>query len=308
MDQLLLSRQSLSPLYGRMLNWGPNGAARAARRERGIGRASIDFGTTTDSYELQYARRLHGDGQSRSRSGSATGRRSRTSCSPSAPPETTPAAGRRGRALPGAGAAGGARRRRPRGGADSTRRSTSGSPGRCEPGQYLIGRAELAAAARALELARGDRAGRQRRRGPAARHRAGGAARGPRSPSATWRSACEAASAAGSHAGRRTGPAHALRPVPGAERGRSCTTRPQARRRGRSTATRSRSIRLKGDRPHPSAGRSVTLGVRRARRPAAGPGAPDAAAAASSSRGATWSRCGSGARAGPRSPAARRSG
>ena len=57
-DQLLLSRQSLSPIYGRMLNWGPYGAAQARDRERGIGRASIDYGTTTDSYELQYARPL----------------------------------------------------------------------------------------------------------------------------------------------------------------------------------------------------------------------------------------------------------
>jgi GWxTD domain-containing protein len=57
-DQLLLSRETLSPLYGRMLNWGPNGAAHAEGRERAIGRVSIDFGTTTDSYELQYAHRL----------------------------------------------------------------------------------------------------------------------------------------------------------------------------------------------------------------------------------------------------------
>ncbi len=57
-DQLLLSREALSPLYGRMLHWGPNGAARARGRERGIGRASIEFGTATDSYELQYARAL----------------------------------------------------------------------------------------------------------------------------------------------------------------------------------------------------------------------------------------------------------
>jgi GWxTD domain-containing protein len=57
-DQLLLSRQTLSPLYGRMLNWAPNGAARAEGRERAIGRVSIDYGTTTDSYELQFARRL----------------------------------------------------------------------------------------------------------------------------------------------------------------------------------------------------------------------------------------------------------
>jgi GWxTD domain-containing protein len=57
-DLLLLSRETLSPLYGRMLHWGPNGARRARSRERGIGRASIAYGTTTDSYELQYARRL----------------------------------------------------------------------------------------------------------------------------------------------------------------------------------------------------------------------------------------------------------
>jgi GWxTD domain-containing protein len=57
-DQLLLSRQSLSPVYGRMLNWGPNGAARSRARERGIGRASIAYGTTSDSYELQFARPL----------------------------------------------------------------------------------------------------------------------------------------------------------------------------------------------------------------------------------------------------------
>jgi hypothetical protein len=48
----------LSPLYGRMLNWGPNGAALARAEERGIGNASIAFGTSTDSYELAFARPL----------------------------------------------------------------------------------------------------------------------------------------------------------------------------------------------------------------------------------------------------------
>ncbi|MGH7499308.1 MAG: GWxTD domain-containing protein [Gemmatimonadales bacterium] len=57
-DQLLLSRQRLSPLYGKMLNWGPFGAARSRSRERGIGQVSIAYGTTTDSYELQFAHRL----------------------------------------------------------------------------------------------------------------------------------------------------------------------------------------------------------------------------------------------------------
>jgi hypothetical protein len=57
-DQLLLSRQSLSSVYGRMLNWGRYGAARSKARERGIGRASIAIGTTTDSHELEFARAL----------------------------------------------------------------------------------------------------------------------------------------------------------------------------------------------------------------------------------------------------------
>jgi len=57
-DQLMLSRQTLSPLYARMLNWGAFGKARSRARERGIGQASIAVGTTTDSYELQFARPL----------------------------------------------------------------------------------------------------------------------------------------------------------------------------------------------------------------------------------------------------------
>jgi GWxTD domain-containing protein len=57
-DQLMLSRQALSPVYGRMLNWGRYGRARARARERGIGQASIAIGTETDSYELQFAQPL----------------------------------------------------------------------------------------------------------------------------------------------------------------------------------------------------------------------------------------------------------
>ena len=57
-DQLLLSRQSLSPLYGRMLNWGPYGATQARTEERHLGTSSIEIGTTTDSYELRFGRRL----------------------------------------------------------------------------------------------------------------------------------------------------------------------------------------------------------------------------------------------------------
>ncbi|MBA3443295.1 MAG: GWxTD domain-containing protein [Gemmatimonadales bacterium] len=57
-DQLLLSRQELSPDYSRMLNWGRYGAANARTRERSIGAASIAVGTTTDTYELHFGRRL----------------------------------------------------------------------------------------------------------------------------------------------------------------------------------------------------------------------------------------------------------
>ena len=57
-DQLLLSRQGLSSVYGRMLNWGRFGAARSRARERGIGQASIAIGTTTDSHELRFAGQL----------------------------------------------------------------------------------------------------------------------------------------------------------------------------------------------------------------------------------------------------------
>ena len=57
-DDLLLSRQSLSSVYGRMLHWGRYGAARSRARERGIGQASIAIGTSSDSHELRFARPL----------------------------------------------------------------------------------------------------------------------------------------------------------------------------------------------------------------------------------------------------------
>ncbi|HVD33820.1 MAG TPA: GWxTD domain-containing protein [Gemmatimonadales bacterium] len=57
-DQLLLSRQSLSPMYARMLNWGRFGSVNEGARERNIGKTSIEVGTTTDSYELRFNRRL----------------------------------------------------------------------------------------------------------------------------------------------------------------------------------------------------------------------------------------------------------
>ena len=57
-DQLILSRQTLSPIYSHMLNWGRFGSANEAARERHIGATSIWVSTTTDSHELQFRRRL----------------------------------------------------------------------------------------------------------------------------------------------------------------------------------------------------------------------------------------------------------
>ena len=185
-DQLLLSRQSLSPMYGRMLNWGPYGAAQARDRERGIGRASIDYGTSTDSYELQYARPLtaYADLVAVAH---ATGCRSRTSCSPSRrrrrhrrrPLRARPTRCGSGwsRSTP--------RTTRSRG---PTRRSTSISPGRC-------GGASTSSGAPSSRCRRGTGAGGRRsssatRRASSCRGTACASRRwGPRSPSVTWPSA-----------------------------------------------------------------------------------------------------------------------
>lgn len=53
-DLLLLSRDSVSPIYGHMLNWDRMGRAQARREERRLGLASIAIGTTTDSYVLRF--------------------------------------------------------------------------------------------------------------------------------------------------------------------------------------------------------------------------------------------------------------
>ena len=58
MDQLLMSRYDLSPMYTRIATWGRNASARLARDERNLGRASIAEGTTSDTHELRYARVL----------------------------------------------------------------------------------------------------------------------------------------------------------------------------------------------------------------------------------------------------------
>ena len=53
-DQLIMSRQAISPLYSKLGTWGRFGRAKLVAREREIGETSIVRGTTSDSYELRF--------------------------------------------------------------------------------------------------------------------------------------------------------------------------------------------------------------------------------------------------------------
>ena len=57
-DELLTSRQKLSPLYSRLQGVGEASGERYRAEERRMGRESIRVGTTTDSYTLHFARDL----------------------------------------------------------------------------------------------------------------------------------------------------------------------------------------------------------------------------------------------------------
>ena len=57
-NELLYSRDQLSPIYGRLLNSGGSGAQRYMNQERLLGRQSIARGTNGDSYEFAYTRNL----------------------------------------------------------------------------------------------------------------------------------------------------------------------------------------------------------------------------------------------------------
>jgi GWxTD domain-containing protein len=57
-NELILTRENFSPVYGRLLSAGPAGAQRYLTEERALGRHSIAVGTRTDSYELRYSKRL----------------------------------------------------------------------------------------------------------------------------------------------------------------------------------------------------------------------------------------------------------
>jgi GWxTD domain-containing protein len=57
-EQLLVSREQLSPIYSRLNAAGGVGAGRFQTEERAIGQASIAVGTKTDSYELSFPSEL----------------------------------------------------------------------------------------------------------------------------------------------------------------------------------------------------------------------------------------------------------
>ncbi|MBA3497306.1 MAG: GWxTD domain-containing protein [Gemmatimonadales bacterium] len=57
-EQLMLSREQLSPIYQRMQSAGSIGQGQYQTEERRMGQASIALGTRTDSYELRFAQEL----------------------------------------------------------------------------------------------------------------------------------------------------------------------------------------------------------------------------------------------------------
>lgn len=57
-EQLMLSRERLSPIYQRLQNAGTIGQGQYQTEERRLGQTSIALGTSTDSYELRFAREL----------------------------------------------------------------------------------------------------------------------------------------------------------------------------------------------------------------------------------------------------------
>jgi GWxTD domain-containing protein len=57
-EQLLLSREQLAPIYGRLQSAGQIGSGQYQAEERRMGQTSIAVGTTTDSYQLRFAQDL----------------------------------------------------------------------------------------------------------------------------------------------------------------------------------------------------------------------------------------------------------
>jgi GWxTD domain-containing protein len=57
-EQLMLSRERLSPIYRRLQNAGRGSTGRYQSQERRVGQQSIALGTTSDSYELRFPQEL----------------------------------------------------------------------------------------------------------------------------------------------------------------------------------------------------------------------------------------------------------
>ena len=57
-EQLMMSRQQLSPIYRRLEGAGRGSSGRYQTQERRVGQQSIALGTTTDSYELRFSQEL----------------------------------------------------------------------------------------------------------------------------------------------------------------------------------------------------------------------------------------------------------
>ncbi|HEX5575789.1 MAG TPA: hypothetical protein VFX42_07960, partial [Gemmatimonadales bacterium] len=57
-EQLMLSREQLSPIYRRLQGAGRGSTGRYQAQERRVGQESIALGTTTDSYELRFPQQL----------------------------------------------------------------------------------------------------------------------------------------------------------------------------------------------------------------------------------------------------------
>ena len=57
-EQLMLSREQLSPIYRRLQGAGRGSAGRYQNQERKVGQESIALGTTSDSYELRFPNKL----------------------------------------------------------------------------------------------------------------------------------------------------------------------------------------------------------------------------------------------------------
>ena len=57
-DRVFASRAVIDPIYGKLLSWGPYGVRGALRADALAANASIDWGTTHDSYQLRFAEPL----------------------------------------------------------------------------------------------------------------------------------------------------------------------------------------------------------------------------------------------------------